>query len=1063
MSDDTFQNSLVYYNIGDEYYVWNNEYVTLNGLLDSDYSETKGTMDTYRYSGNDISVKKQTELESFIKQGFPVIVSDGLVDDTSHDAFDAKIGLNLSEDYDDKSDKYTVSFNPILVDDKNVTVSITDNGKEIVASDLLRYSYSWYKKENGKWEKLSGETGNSYVVPKTAEGSGNDSFLYCCIDSVSDGTTTVRFDNNNPDGGNGPKAFVQVWHNNAGHGVVNSPSYYTSDIYSFPAIHNNCVSKTTVDNNTRLYETLSDNIDRGNVMSYSSAEANGDSVESYASLSSPEIDMEEAPKQYDESDPDGSNICGSDAYDEKGVLDQSKKKLDFKFRIVNQTDLTPADTTYTAKVYADLNSDGVFDSDSEEITSITANKINSDGSTGGEVLPTALYGGITRDSAQMYSLSAQLPESLQGAFTWKLVIYENSDDPDAAIDDCPRDSYKGVSFVGLNNKYQKIRIRVLQINSDSNKGTTAFGNIEWYDLENLMANPNNPDNGKTNWFGKKLTDSTVTNLYDIKIKTIHAEDFNDYSKNFRSKINDQDSDWAKENPKGTWIDYYDMVILGFGDSYKGPDESGLKEIDKFIGRGKAVLFCHDNSSYNNVTEKSNLYDFHTHSNFTNAFYFNTMFRSKAFMDVYGISDSENTVNGYQLGGQAQWNLTKEDGSKIGSGILAQGAYDKIKAAAAAIKNLGYSIAYKPLSGGNIDGTLLSQIQGFSDTATAHRYKTDSTGVMWKDKDENSNIRDNGKKGALISKTVSQVNKGQITSYPYDINVGEFNTSSEKSAKNGFIYTGAKAVMPVNWTHAQWYQLNTNADNIVVWYTVENDKDINQDETHDLYGYNDCINNYYIYNCGNITYTGSGHADSSWETTEEEAKLFVNTMIAAFRTSTEKPSAAFYSDEKGTKTTSQMNIEAETGSNNSTGTSESTDKSTDTTAVINAISSSKIYFKITDNTISKNKTNGIYLYNSAKATTDKKGVTTYTVSDDQKIDISSLKLYDTKGKECKSDNLKSGKVYYFYLPSNSKAYDDLVHNNKDSSEIWLVPYNKGGDGDPVKLTISLTKTGLFDLG
>jgi hypothetical protein len=44
--------------------------------------------------------------------------------------------------------------------------------------------------------------------------------------------------------------------------------------------------------------------------------------------------------------------------------------------------------------------------------------------------------------------------------------------------------------------------------------------------------------------------------------------------------------------------------------------------------------------------------------------------------------------------------------------------------------------------------------------------------------------------------------------------------------------------------------------------------------------NDATNAYYIYNRGNITYSGAGHNPSGLS--DDEAKLFVNTMIAAYR-------------------------------------------------------------------------------------------------------------------------------------------------------------------------------------
>lgn len=1035
MSGNTFYNSLVYYNIGDEYYVPNNGYTILCGMLDKEYHTPSGGYDTYRYSGNDISVKKQKELESFIKQGFPVIVSDGLIADTSHDSI-SDVQLGISDPYGfynaTASDKGVLSIKvtPQFIDSTGQVVSVKNaSGEDVYASDLMKCHYELYDKNKKKIAESDDGTFkiNQDQMNKYAYDNDNRTSYTCIITSATIGNTSISFSTQ-------ASKEILVWFNYAdGQSLTAgcwSGSSISSNKFTVPASQNTSVSKTTIDNNTRLYETLDKYFSRGNVMSYSKAKANPSSVEGYSSLSSPEIYFDDVskdvPAQYSET-AENHNIL-------------SDRKLDFKFRIINETDINPNDTTYTAKVYADLNGDGVYDSDSEEITSLTVNRGDENGSS---VLPSNLKGGINANTAEQYYLSAQLPESLKGAFSWKLVIYENGDDPDATIDECPRDSYNGISFVGLGSSNKKISIRILQLNSNANTDT-AF-DVPKYNLEKLMQGENvkktvnKSEKSYKNWFGIELTSEFIKKYYDLSIKTIYASEFDDYIKNFETNIQTQDPDWYKANKNGTWMDYYDMLILGFGDSYKGPDEEGLKQVGNFIDyTGKAVLFCHDNSGYVNLNEA----DTKNHGKiFGNQFYYNTILRKKSYMDVYGITDSDNIVNSLQLGGQSRWGLKDSNGITIQSGILAK-AEQITTATANAIKELGYSVAYKPVSGGNDTAETTPEVHGYTDTASAHRVKYDGSGKMTSEAIR-SNITANP--GDLVSTKVNQINKGQITSYPYNINTGEFN----KDTKNGFYYTGSnQAYMNVCKTHAQWFQLNTNSDNIVVWYTVENNS-----SNDDLYGYNDCINNYYIYNCGNITYTGAGHCGESWEVTKDEAKLFVNTMLAAFRASAVKPSAAFYSDEKGTKTTSQMNIEAETGSNNSTGTGESTDNSTDTTAVINAISSSKIYFKITDNTISKNNTNGIRLYNSATATTDKKG------------DISSLKLYDTKGNICSSDNLKSGKVYYFYLPSNSKAYDDLVNKNNDSSEIWLVPYNNSQekDGDPVKLTISLTKTGLFDLG
>lgn len=111
----------------------------------------------------------------------------------------------------------------------------------------------------------------------------------------------------------------------------------------------------------------------------------------------------------------------------------------------------------------------------------------------------------------------------------------------------------------------------------------------------------------------------------------------------------------------------------------------------------------------------------------------------------------------------------------------------------------------------------------------------------------------------------KVNSGQITTYPFKI-ADEINIAT---------------------THKQYYQLDMNQDadgdgesDIVVWYTLSN---------HGIYEQSpkDVRNNYYIYTMGNVTYSGVGHSDFS--NNDDELKLYINTMIAAYSASVHEPS------------------------------------------------------------------------------------------------------------------------------------------------------------------------------
>lgn len=70
---------------------------------------------------------------------------------------------------------------------------------------------------------------------------------------------------------------------------------------------------------------------------------------------------------------------------------------------------------------------------------------------------------------------------------------------------------------------------------------------------------------------------------------------------------------------------------------------------------------------------------------------------------------------------------------------------------------------------------------------------------------------------------------------------------------------------------------------IVWFNLSNDGD----DATNIYSAKDgdSANNYYIYTKGNITYTGFGHAN---DMTNDEIRLFINTMISAYRSTPAAP-------------------------------------------------------------------------------------------------------------------------------------------------------------------------------
>lgn len=121
-----------------------------------------------------------------------------------------------------------------------------------------------------------------------------------------------------------------------------------------------------------------------------------------------------------------------------------------------------------------------------------------------------------------------------------------------------------------------------------------------------------------------------------------------------------------------------------------------------------------------------------------------------------------------------------------------------------------------------------------------------------------------------SNMAGQINSGQINMYPYEI--GE-NVSVAR-------------------THAQYFQLDLNSDDIVVWYSLSDDDMSNTNHGYRYFSMsgNDALNNYYIYSKGNITYTGAGH--SRLGNSDIELQLFVNTIIKAIGSANSIPVVEF---------------------------------------------------------------------------------------------------------------------------------------------------------------------------
>ena len=301
-----------------------------------------------------------------------------------------------------------------------------------------------------------------------------------------------------------------------------------------------------------------------------------------------------------------------------------------------------------------------------------------------------------------------------------------------------------------------------------------------------------------------------------------------------------------------YLSQYDMLVMGFTDKFELTSETAGDDaktkaalgIRQYAMSGRSVLFTHDLSSFN-VNDKGWGY------------YFNTYLRDIQGMDRFGVTGTLSPEFKYQHDEKALVN-SNDIKYKFGD--------------AQALTNANI-LKYT------------NQWERYSETT---RY---GTGIYeW-----------NGNK-----ETVSQVNEGQITKYPYEITNDDNPTFKVAN------------------THAQYFQLNLDTvdefwktqksadgtsiideyptDDVTVWYAMSNRSRAGLTQDNNQYNTesaakgnpyrtipNDVRNNYYIYTRDNIVYTGSGHG---YVDGIEERKLFVNTLVAAYNAGTHAPSAQF---------------------------------------------------------------------------------------------------------------------------------------------------------------------------
>ena len=499
----------------------------------------------------------------------------------------------------------------------------------------------------------------------------------------------------------------------------------------------------------------------------------------------------------------------------------------------------------------------------------------------------------------MYTAIRRTSTSQQGVVPWKLEVH-------AA--DNPYQRSSAIDYTAVQNPDAKVKIRVLQMNLYPNMEQVTINGKK----KKTFADPWGLDNSIGTAFTDKsvkvsgeynpstkyteestdlsarlqtleekgLTDNEIINAkkfeayfepvqeFDVKIQFLANQDWKTL---FPTK-----SGMSKEEKArilNNWKDFlsqYDMLILGFQNSTCfTEDEVYVEGLKDFIDQGKSVIFSHDLVTDSGFATDENAWAKQMYTEYEP--WLRTI--SGQRRAYYNYDSSNQTYKKSYESVQSNGTNVSLSNSAVKSDTYANhtlAAADGVSADTVGQQSNEYR--------DNSVALLLHSLKNGLDS-TKYKYDRDITQIV---KSANNYWDDDGKSGRNTT-YVSIANNGQITCYPYKL----------------------PKVLEVQATHAQNYQLNLEPEvggDVNVWFNLtdrfgegqdilkyKKELEFNGQFSSDIYSQReqDSRNSFYIYNKGNITYTGSGHGKAlngsnySWMT-DDEVKLFVNTIISAYR-------------------------------------------------------------------------------------------------------------------------------------------------------------------------------------
>ncbi|CDM67710.1 putative membrane protein [Clostridium bornimense] len=420
--------------------------------------------------------------------------------------------------------------------------------------------------------------------------------------------------------------------------------------------------------------------------------------------------------------------------------------------------------------------------------------------------------GIIENGFVTCDVVYEMTDSFVGQLDWKIEVSTLKDGyiPKEDVENNIRTKTYVTGNVVYTNYSNKKNIKVLQITPDNKT------------LLNIQTNERMQKYLSSNG-------SEFLNSYNISIDVKSVSDVNKIGKIDES---------------------YTMIIFGFADTYGGSsdlDENMVNKLKEFVQKGKSVMFTHDTMPIN-IESAGNINESVTGPKRL-AQFFRDYIGQARYIDPMRNGEEKNIYATFVPIYNSKGEVEKFESQDTNI------PHDEIKVHDALKSTLGNTEVYSC---------------GYT-TPILERVRRNNGFIIGGNKANQGRIENQPYK--VINTAVNLLNKGSITSYPYDL-------SNKKS-------------MPVAMTHNQWYQLNLEDEDVVPWYTLDpsqvancNDAAIgNLGGKANDFNYYNARDYYYTYSKGNITYSGTGHASNF---SDEELELFVNTIIKADRACNHAP-------------------------------------------------------------------------------------------------------------------------------------------------------------------------------